>query len=224
VFAESDSQGPVAILIKLVLRSRRAVTSGSGASRSPGLALEDRTSKAPGQEASGTMPASDRAHASRTSHPFRSAIVVVETLVGLGGLAGSIQLLVGAATPPVAVLSLFGLSSWTLPAGWLFLTVTLPSGLAAWLAWRRSPWAPGAVLAASALLITELLVQIPFVGFSVLQLIFAGVAAVMAVIALVARRAGWWPRRRRSDRCRSVRRRSVGGPTDGTHDLGAAPP
>jgi hypothetical protein len=159
------------------------------------------------------MPAPDRAQASRTSHPFRSAIVVVETLVGLGGLAGSIQLLVGAATPPVAVLSPLGLSSWTLPAGWLFLTVALPSGLAAWLAWRRSPWAPVAVLAASALLITELLFQIPFVGFSVLQLIFGGVAAAMAVIALVARRAGWWPPRRR---------RSVKGPTDGTQDLGTA--
>ena len=157
------------------------------------------------------MPASDRAQASRTSQPFRSAIVVVETLVGLGGLAGSIQLLVGAATPSAAVLSPLGLSSWTLPAGWLFLTVALPSGLAAWLAGRRSPWAPVAVLAASALLITELLFQIPFVGFSVLQLIFGGVAAAMVVIALMARRAGWWPRRRRS----------VEGPTDGIQARGA---
>jgi hypothetical protein len=164
------------------------------------------------------MPVSDRAHASRTSHPFRIAIVVVETLVGLGGLAGSVQLLVGAATPPVAVLSPLGISSWTLPAGWLFLTVALPSGLAAWLAARRSPWASVAVLTASALLITELLFQIPFVGFSVLQLIFGSVAAAMAVIALMARRAGWWPRRRRSGRRRSVR-----GPTGGTQDLGAAP-
>jgi hypothetical protein len=36
---------------------------------------------------------------------------------------------------------------------------------AAWLAWRHSAWAPVAVLLASALLVIELLVQIPFIGF-----------------------------------------------------------
>src|SRR4249920_722525 len=77
-----------------------------------------------------------------TPVPFRRTMVAVETLVGLGGLAGSIQLLAGVATPPVSVLRPLGLSSWTLPAGWLFLSVALPSGLAAWLAWRRSRWAP----------------------------------------------------------------------------------
>ena len=127
---------------------------------------------------------------------FRPTIVVVETLVGLGGLAGSIQLLAGAATPPVSVLTPLGLSSWALPAGWLFITVAVPSGLAAWLAWRRSVWAPVAVLLASALLVTELLVQIPFLGFSILQLIFGTVAVGMAVVGLLARRGGWWPRRR----------------------------
>jgi hypothetical protein len=131
-----------------------------------------------------------------TRFPFRRTILVVETLVGVSGLAGSIQLLVGVATPPVSVLNPLGLASWTLPAGWLFLTVALPSGLAAWLAWRRSPWAPIAVLVASALLATELLFQIPFLGFSVLQLIFGTVAIGMAVVAFLARRAGWWPRGR----------------------------
>jgi hypothetical protein len=109
--------------------------------------------------------ATSRAQTISISHPFRPTIVVVETLVGLGGLAGSIQLLAGAATPPVSVLTPLGLSSWTLPAGWLFITVAVPSGLAAWLAWRRSVWAPVAVLLASALLVTGLLVQIPFSGF-----------------------------------------------------------
>jgi hypothetical protein len=52
------------------------------------------------------------------------------------------------------------------------------------------------VLLASALLATELLVQIPFLGFSVLQLIFGAVAIGMAVVGLLARRTGWWPRRR----------------------------
>jgi hypothetical protein len=129
-------------------------------------------------------------------YPFRRTIVAMETLVGVGGLAGSMQLLAGAATPPVAVLSPIGLSSWKLPAGWLFITVAVPSSLAAWLAWRRSVWAPVAVLLASALLATELLVQIPLLGFNILQLIFGTVAVGMAVVGLLARRVGWWPRRR----------------------------
>jgi hypothetical protein len=139
--------------------------------------------------------ASDKASAVKINLPFRRTIVVVESLVGLGGLAGSVQLLAGVATPPVSVLSPLGLSSWALPAGWLFVTVALPSALAAWLAWRRSPWAPAGVLLASALLAIELLVQIPFLGFSVLQLIFGTVAIGMAVVGLLARKAGWWPRR-----------------------------
>jgi len=141
----------------------------------------------------GANNATDEARTTSTRFPFRRTMLVVETLVGLGGLAGSIQLLAGVATPPVSVLSPLGLASWTLPAGWLFLTVALPSGLAAWLAWRRYPWAPVAVLVASALLATELLFQIPFLGFSVLQLIFCTVAIGMGVVAFLARRAGWWP-------------------------------
>lgn len=127
--------------------------------------------------------------------PFRRTMIVVESLVGLGGLAGSVQLLAGVATPPVSVLRPLGLSSWTIPAGWLFVSVVLPSAVAAWLAWRRSPWAPVAVLVASALLATELFVQIPFLGLSFLQLILGTVAIGMAVVGLLARRAGWWPRR-----------------------------
>ena len=137
--------------------------------------------------------ATDLARAINTNFPFRRTIVAVESLVGLGGLAGSIQLLAGVATPPVSALSPLGLSSWALPAGWLLLSVAAPSGLAAWLAWRRSVWAPPAVLMASALLATELLVQIPFLGFSLLQLIFGAVAIGMAFVGLRCRTAGWWP-------------------------------
>jgi hypothetical protein len=69
---------------------------------------------------------------------------------------------------------------------------------------RRSPiWfgrlagvAALAVLVASALLATELLFQIPFLGFSVLQLIFGTVAIGMAIVAFLARKGGWWPRGR----------------------------
>lgn len=139
--------------------------------------------------------ATNKAPTAKINLPFRRTIVVVESLVGLGGLAGSVQLLAGVATPPMSVLRPLGLTSWTLPAGWLFVSVALPSAVAAWLAWRRSPWAPVAVLVASALLATELLVQIPFLGLSFLQLIFGTVAIGMAVVGLVARRAGWSPRR-----------------------------
>jgi hypothetical protein len=37
----------------------------------------------------------DRAAVISISYPFRRAIVVIETLAGLGGLAGSIQLAAG---------------------------------------------------------------------------------------------------------------------------------
>ena len=162
----------------------------------------------------GVNSAADRARAISATYPFRRTIVVMESLVGLGGLGGSVQLLAGVATPPASVLSSLGLSDWALPAGWLFLTVAVPSGLAAWLAWRRSVWAPPAVLLASALLATELLVQMPFLGFSVLQLIFGAVAISMAVVGLLARRTGWWPRRRAA----------AGSPIDGTEELGAGAP
>ena len=128
---------------------------------------------------------------------FRRTIVVVETLVSLGGLAGSVQLLAGAATPPVSALGPLGFSSWRLPAAWLFLSVAVPCGLAAWLAWRRSVWTAPAVLLAS-LLAIELLVQLPFLGPSTLQLIFGAVAIGMAIVGLLARRAGWWPPGRRA--------------------------
>jgi hypothetical protein len=150
------------------------------------------------QHMSATNIATSGALAANTPLRFRRTIVTVETFVSLGGLAGSIQLLAGVATPPVSVLSPLGLSSWALAAGWLFLSVAVPSGFAAWLAWRRSAWAPPAVLLASALLAIELLVQIPFLGFSMLQPIFGAVAIAMAVLGLLTRRAGWWPRPRRT--------------------------
>jgi len=50
-----------------------------------------------------------------------------------------------------------------------------------------------AVFLASALLMIELLVQIRFLGFSILQLIFGAVAIGLAVVAILARRAGWRP-------------------------------
>jgi hypothetical protein len=53
------------------------------------------------------------------------------------------------------------------------------------------------------------------IGFSVLQLIFGAVAIGMAVVGLLARRTGWWPRRRPA----------AEPPTDGIEELRAdAPP
>ena len=132
--------------------------------------------------------------------PFRMTIVVIESLVAVGGLMGTAQLLTGTFTPPVSVLEPIGLSSWVLPGLWLFATVVVPSAAAAILAWRRSPLAPPVVLLASATLALELLVQIPFLGLSLLQAAFGTIAIVMAALALRARRAGWWPRAARTRR------------------------
>jgi hypothetical protein len=112
---------------------------------------------------------------------------VVEGLVAVGGIGGTVQLLTGTAAPPVEDLEPLGLTSWVLPGLWLFASVAVPSMVAAWLAWRRSPRAPAAVLVASALLAVELLVQIPFVGPSVLQAVFGAIAIMLAVLAIVAR-------------------------------------
>ena len=78
-----------------------------------------------------------------------------------------------------------------LPGLWLLAPTAAPSTAAAVLAWRRSPLAPTAVLVASAVLALELLVQIPFLGFSILQAVFGAIAIGMAALALLARRR--WP-------------------------------
>ncbi len=114
-----------------------------------------------------------------------------ESVIAAGGLAGAVQLVTGSYTPPVSDIEPLGLSTWTLPGVWLFASVAVPSALAAWLLWRRSPNAPVGVIVASGLLVTELIVQIPFIGPSALQAVF-GVAAIgTAVLAVRARRRGW---------------------------------
>jgi hypothetical protein len=126
---------------------------------------------------------------------FRPTLLSLESVLSLAALEGCIQLLSGKGTPPRSVLEPLGLTTWTLPAGWLLITVAAPSALAAWLAWQRSPWAPPAVLLASGLIALEVLVQIPFLGFSVLQPILGAAAVAATVMALLARRSGWWPAR-----------------------------
>jgi L-lactate permease len=85
-----------------------------------------------------------------------------------------------------------------LPGLWLFGTVVVPSAAAAVLAWRKSAYAPPVVLLASAALALELLVQIPFLGPSLLQAIMGTIAIGMAVVAIRARGLGWWPRAART--------------------------
>lgn len=123
---------------------------------------------------------------------FRWAFVVVEALLGFAGLSGAIQLLSGSFTPPVEDLKPLGLDSWVLPGLWLLFVVALPSVVAAALAARRSPRAPLAVIVASALLLVDVTVQVPLVGFSGLQVVFGVVAIVMIVLAAIALRGGTW--------------------------------
>jgi hypothetical protein len=56
---------------------------------------------------------------------------------------------------------------------------------------RGGTRAPELALLAAALLTLELLVQIPFVGPSLLPLILGLVAVIVAALALDARRRGW---------------------------------
>ncbi len=128
-------------------------------------------------------------------HPWRRTFVVGEELVALAGAAGSAQLLAGVATPPDSALDpfeRFGVTGWGLPAVWLFATVAAPSGLAAWSAWRRSARTPALVLGASALLALELLVQIPFLGLSVMQAVSGAAAVTLGVLGWDAAASGGW--------------------------------
>jgi hypothetical protein len=126
-----------------------------------------------------------------STRPHRVLFVVVESVVAVGGAAGAVQLASGTFTPPISDLAPLGLKSWRLPAAWLFASVAVPSGTAAWLAYRKAPSAPTAVLIANAALAVELTVQIPFVGPSALQAVFGSVALGMSALALDARRGGW---------------------------------
>jgi len=137
-----------------------------------------------------TRPASESA-APAHEFPHRMVFVVAESFIAIAGAAGAIQLMTGTYVPPVSDLEPLGLSSWVLPGVWLFASVAAPSGSAAWLAWRRSPAAPTAVLVASALLLVEVTVQVPFVGPSALQAVFGTTALVLASVAVHARRTGW---------------------------------
>lgn len=123
--------------------------------------------------------------------PFRRTFLVTGALLALAGAAGAVQLIAGAATPPVDDLEPLGLHSWVLPGIWLFVSVAVPWAIATVLATRRRRVTPAAVLVACALLLFELVVQIPFVGPSPLQAVLGTVALVIGGLAWRARRTGW---------------------------------
>ena len=123
---------------------------------------------------------------------YRRSFILIESLVAAGAVVGALQLATGTATPPVSDLKPLGLTSWTLPAVWLFASVAMPSSVAAWMAWRRARSTPNVVLFASAALGIELIVQMPFVGPSWFQLIFGALAIAMASRALRARQSQTW--------------------------------
>jgi len=126
------------------------------------------------------------------ARPHRAVFVGVGSLVAAGGVIGAGQLVTGTFTPPVADLAPLGLTTWLLPGVWLFASVAVPWAVAVWLAWRGSARTPSAVLAACALLAVELVVQVPFVGPSVLQAVMGTLALAMGALALQARRGGRW--------------------------------
>ncbi len=123
--------------------------------------------------------------------PHRTVLMAAESLVAVAGAAGAVQLWEGTYAPPADAIAPLGLTTWRVPAVWLFASVAVPSATAAWLLHRRSASAPTAVLVASGLLATELAVQIPFVGPNPLQAVLGSVSAGLAGLAVHARRAGW---------------------------------
>lgn len=123
--------------------------------------------------------------------PHRRVFIAGEVAIGGAATLGSAMLLAGVGTPEVARLAALHLHSWVLPGVWLFGSVAVPSAMAARAALRRSRGAPVAVVVASALLLLELAVQVPFIGPSALQLVTGVPGTLLAGLALRARAQGW---------------------------------
>lgn len=128
-----------------------------------------------------------------TTRPaFRLTFALVESFVLVGAIVGVLQLWTGSFAPPVSDLQPLGLHDWKLPAAWLFFSVAIPSSMAVSAALVRLPRTPEIVLVASALLLVEVTVQIPFVGPSVLQAVMGFIAILLGTLAWLARRGGTW--------------------------------
>jgi hypothetical protein len=123
--------------------------------------------------------------------PLRRTLVAVQAVLATCGAAGALQLGLGIATPPISTIEGIGLTSWDLPALWLFTTVAVPAGVGALFAWRGVSVAPLAAVVTGVALLVELLVQMPFLGLNVLQAVFGLVAISLMALGWQAHRAGW---------------------------------
>lgn len=121
---------------------------------------------------------------------FRVTLTLLMVVLALAGGEGAIQLIAGVATPPLDDLEPLGLTSWVLPGVWLMGSVAVPSAAAAVALLRNSPIAVRLALLAAGLLAVELVVQIPFVGLSALQLVLGAVDALVVLLALKVRTRG----------------------------------
>jgi len=115
---------------------------------------------------------------------YRGALLgAAQLLVALAAFVGSLQLALGIATPPTTDLDRLGLTTWILPAVWLFGVVAVPFAVAGILTLRGSSGGLIASLTASGLLMLELAVQVPFVGLNLMQPVMAAVAISTATAA-----------------------------------------
>lgn len=119
----------------------------------------------------------------------RWPILALSALTAIGAAVGVVQLVTGTYTPPVSDLQPLGLDSWRLPGLWLAASVAVPCSVTAALAVRRSPRLGDAALLASALLLVELVVQVPFVGTDPLQAVMGAVAVALGSLGTRARRS-----------------------------------
>lgn len=131
-------------------------------------------------------PAMAARHERRGVH---AALAAVTAVTSVAAVVGSVQLVTGTFTPPVTDLAPLGLDTWVLPGLWLFATVAVPCGVVAVSAWRRSPETGSRAFAAAALLVLELVVQIPFVGPDPLQLVMGAVAVLVVALGRAAQRS-----------------------------------
>jgi len=119
-------------------------------------------------------------------YAFRRSMTVIEITLATAAAIGAVLFFADVAVPPDDQLP-SGLDNWVWPAIWLIGTVCVPSAIAAIALSRRASSGPLLVLLATALLGVELVVQIPFVGLSWLQLLVALSGVSAAVMAIVAR-------------------------------------
>ncbi len=124
-------------------------------------------------------------------NPHRRNLIWASGILAAAGLVGTWQLMSGTATPPDSDLEPLGLSSWTLPGLWLFVSVVVPWSVAAIASVGRRRATPVIVLVACGLLLLELVVQVPFIGLSPLQFILGAAAGGLVWCAVDARRRGW---------------------------------